>query len=69
MMGCVAVQDLAHSQAVTQVVIADRNVEAAREVAGYIASSKISPAQIDVRDHEALVRAVRRGELEAQLDV
>ena len=59
MMGCVAVQDLARSEAASEVVIADRNVTAAREVAGYIASSKISPVEVDVRDHEALVQALR----------
>jgi len=59
MMGCIAVQDLARSEAASEVVIADRNVTAAREVAGYIASSKISPVEVDVRDHEALVQALR----------
>ncbi|MBN1954811.1 MAG: saccharopine dehydrogenase NADP-binding domain-containing protein [Anaerolineae bacterium] len=59
MMGCIAVQDLARGEAVTELVIADRNLEAARQVAGYIASDKISLADIDVRDHEALVQALR----------
>ena len=59
MMGCVAVQDLARSEAVTQVVIADRNLEAAREVAGYIASNKVSLAEVNVRDHEALIQTLR----------
>ena len=59
MMGCVAVQELARSEAVTELVIADRCLEAARQVAGIIASDKISVAEVDVRDHEALVRALR----------
>ena len=59
MMGCIAVQDLARSEAVTEVVIADRNVEAARQVVGYIASSKVSLAEVDVRDHEALIEVLR----------
>ena len=59
MMGCIAVQDLARSQAVDEVVIADLNADAAREVAAYIDSPKISQAQVDVRDHAALVDLLR----------
>jgi lysine 6-dehydrogenase len=60
MMGCIAVQDLARSESVDEVTIADLNLEKAREVAGYLHSSKISLAQVDARDHEALVK-LRRG--------
>jgi saccharopine dehydrogenase-like NADP-dependent oxidoreductase len=56
MMGCIASNDLAHSQAVDEVVIADLNLERAREVSALIGSSKISIEQADVRDHEAIVR-------------
>ncbi|MGD9147052.1 MAG: saccharopine dehydrogenase NADP-binding domain-containing protein [Anaerolineae bacterium] len=59
MMGCIAVQDLARSEAVDEVVIADLNADASREVAAYIDSPKISQAQVDVRDHEALVDLLR----------
>jgi lysine 6-dehydrogenase len=59
MMGCISVQDLARSKGVSEVVIADRNMDRAREVADYIHSPKISLAQVDVRDHEALVRVLR----------
>lgn len=58
MMGCIAVQDLARSEAVTEVVIADRKMEAAHQVADTIASSKVSIAEVDVRDHEALVEVL-----------
>jgi saccharopine dehydrogenase-like NADP-dependent oxidoreductase len=59
MMGCIAVQDLARSEAVDQVVIADLSPERAQQVTDYIASPKISWVQADVRDHEALVEILR----------
>jgi saccharopine dehydrogenase-like NADP-dependent oxidoreductase len=59
MMGCIAVQDLAHSEGVSEVVIADLSAERAERVASYIASSKISIATVDVRDREALVAALQ----------
>jgi saccharopine dehydrogenase-like NADP-dependent oxidoreductase len=59
MMGCIAVQDLARSEVVDQVVIADLNVERAQFVSEYIDSPKVSISQVDVRDHEALVNALR----------
>jgi saccharopine dehydrogenase-like NADP-dependent oxidoreductase len=59
MMGCIAVQDLARSAVVDQVVIADLNPDAAREVAATIDSPKISLAQVDVRDQGALVTLLR----------
>jgi saccharopine dehydrogenase-like NADP-dependent oxidoreductase len=59
MMGCIAVQDLARSEAVTEVVIADLNLERAREVAGIINSSKVSLTQVDVRDRDAMVQLLR----------
>jgi saccharopine dehydrogenase-like NADP-dependent oxidoreductase len=59
MMGSIAVQDLARSEAVTEVVIADLNLERAREVAGIINSPKVSLAQVDVRDHGAMVKLLR----------
>jgi saccharopine dehydrogenase-like NADP-dependent oxidoreductase len=59
MMGCIAVQDLAHSENVDEVVIADLSVERARQVANFIGSTKLSQVQVDVRDHEALVGVLR----------
>lgn len=59
MMGSIAVQDLARSEGVDQVVIADRNLKAAEEVAGIIGNPKVSLAKVDVRDHEALVELLR----------
>jgi saccharopine dehydrogenase-like NADP-dependent oxidoreductase len=59
MMGCIAVQDLARSERVDEVVIADLSVERAQEVADYIDSPKVTQAQVDVRDHESLVGLLR----------
>jgi saccharopine dehydrogenase-like NADP-dependent oxidoreductase len=59
MMGCIAVQDLARSAGVDEVVIADLNQEGAREVADYIGSGRVSIQAVDVRDHEALVALLR----------
>jgi saccharopine dehydrogenase-like NADP-dependent oxidoreductase len=59
MMGCIAVQDLARSGTVDQIVIADLNVKRAQQVADYINSPNVSLSQVDVRDHEALVDLLR----------
>ena len=59
MMGCIAVQDLARSEAVEEVVIADLNPDNAQLVADTIGSAKISWVQLDLRDHEALVEVLR----------
>ncbi|HSJ55685.1 MAG TPA: saccharopine dehydrogenase NADP-binding domain-containing protein [Anaerolineae bacterium] len=59
MMGCIAVQDLARSEGVDEVVIADLNVERAEQVAAYIDSPKLSIERADVRDHEGLVALLR----------
>ena len=59
MMGCIAVQDLARSAGVDQVVIADLSQERARQVADSLCSDKVSLAHVDVRDHEGLVRLLR----------
>jgi len=58
-MGGIAVQTLANDPRVDEVVIADLNPEAAQAVADYIESPKISITSIDLRDHEALVAALR----------
>ena len=59
MMGCIAVQDLARSEAVDQVILADLNLERAEQVAGIIHSPKVTLAQVNVRDHETLVNLLR----------
>jgi saccharopine dehydrogenase-like NADP-dependent oxidoreductase len=59
MMGCIAVQDLARSEAVDEVVIADLNPDNAQLVAETIGSPKISRVQLDLRDNEALVDVLR----------
>ncbi|HEY80194.1 MAG TPA: hypothetical protein EYP25_02430 [Anaerolineae bacterium] len=58
-MGGIAVQTLANDPRVGEVVIADLNQQAAREVADVIHSPKIRIASIDLRDHDALVAALR----------
>ncbi|NLF15168.1 MAG: hypothetical protein GX597_25540, partial [Anaerolineaceae bacterium] len=59
MMGCIAVQDLACSPGVDEVIIADLSEERGRQVADYLDSPRVSLARVDVRDHEALVRLLR----------
>jgi saccharopine dehydrogenase (NAD+, L-lysine-forming) len=54
-MGCIAVQDLARDERVSEVVIADREVSQARVVADAIRSPKIGIQGVDVTDHAALV--------------
>lgn len=54
-MGCIGVQDLAGDSRVTEVVIADRDMEQARIVAKTIDSPKISIEQVDLMNHDALV--------------
>ena len=59
MMGCIAVQDLARSEAVDQVVIADLVPERAEQVASYIGCAKLSQVRVDVRDRGSLVSVLR----------
>ncbi len=61
-MGGIAVQTLAQDPRVDQVVIADLNQDAARAVADYIGSPKIQIQSIDLRDHDALVRALKNAD-------
>ena len=58
-MGGIAVQTLANDPRVDEVIIANLNPEAAQAVANFIGSPKISVASIDLRDHEALVEALK----------
>jgi saccharopine dehydrogenase-like NADP-dependent oxidoreductase len=61
LMGRVAVKDLAASDGVAQVIIADRDVELAHKVAALISvgRAKISVAPTDVTDHDRLVATLR----------
>jgi saccharopine dehydrogenase-like NADP-dependent oxidoreductase len=56
MMGCIAVQDLARSPGVDEVIIADLSEERGRQVADYLDNPRVSLARVDARDHESLVR-------------
>jgi lysine 6-dehydrogenase len=60
LMGRIAVKDLAASKDVDQVVIADRDVDLAQQVADLVPKgrSKVAIAQVDVTDHNGLVAAL-----------
>ena len=61
LMGRIAVKDLAASDGVDQVVIADRDMELAHKVADLIpvGRAKVSVVQTDVTDHAGLVSVLR----------
>jgi lysine 6-dehydrogenase len=58
MMGCIAVKDLSRSTGVDRVVIADLDVERAKEVAALIGSPKVSVAQADATDEASLLKVL-----------
>jgi saccharopine dehydrogenase-like NADP-dependent oxidoreductase len=60
-MGSRAVEDLATSEGVRRVTIADRNVSAARAIAARLAAqeAEVDVRSVDANDHHALVQAMR----------
>jgi saccharopine dehydrogenase-like NADP-dependent oxidoreductase len=58
-MGSVVVQDLVENRRVSEVVIADINVQAAREIAAFLNNPKITIQQVDLGDHNSLVSVLR----------
>lgn len=54
-MGCIAVQTLANDERVSEVVIADVNLEQARTVADYLGSPKVTIRRADISDHAGLI--------------
>jgi saccharopine dehydrogenase-like NADP-dependent oxidoreductase len=58
-MACISVQDLARDKRVDEVVIADLNLEQAKEVSDYINSPKVKICQVDVNDHQGLVEVLK----------
>ncbi|MDY7075293.1 MAG: saccharopine dehydrogenase NADP-binding domain-containing protein [Chloroflexota bacterium] len=54
-MGCIAVQDLAGDQRVTEVIIADRDAAQARVAAETIGSDKVKIQKVDLNARDALV--------------
>jgi saccharopine dehydrogenase-like NADP-dependent oxidoreductase len=58
-MGCIAVQDLVLNAHVDEVVVADVNVQAAREVANYLNSPKIILQSVDLKDRASLVNVLK----------
>lgn len=61
-MGSVAVQDLVLNASVTEIIIADMNVQAASEIAQYLNSPKIRIERVDLSDHDALVNVLRQAD-------
>jgi lysine 6-dehydrogenase len=61
-MGCLATQDLAGDERVDQVVIADRDMNAARAVAAVLDSPKVQLAEVDLNDHDRLVGSLREAD-------
>ena len=61
-MGCIAVQYLAQDPRVDDIVIADLNIEQARQVTDYINSPKVSIREVDIHNHESLVSILNRSQ-------
>jgi saccharopine dehydrogenase-like NADP-dependent oxidoreductase len=59
LMGRIAVRDLVANPEVERVIIADRDVELGRRVAGVLDSTKLSVEHADAEDHESLVAVLR----------
>jgi saccharopine dehydrogenase-like NADP-dependent oxidoreductase len=70
LMGRIAVKDLAASEGVEAVLIADQDLSLAREVVGLIPEgrSKVSVVEVDVTDHERLVAILRDAGSASPLD-
>jgi saccharopine dehydrogenase-like NADP-dependent oxidoreductase len=64
-MGMVTVRDLAESPEVSEVVIADANVEKAKQVQSWAGSKKISITKLDVSDTKGLVEAMQKADVVA----
>jgi saccharopine dehydrogenase (NAD+, L-lysine-forming) len=58
-MGCIAVQDLAQDKRVKEVVIADREMDAAQKVAKIVDSPKVKIEQVDVTDADNLAAVLK----------
>lgn len=58
-MACISVQDLARDERVDEVLIADINLEQAKEVAEYIDNPKIQITKVDVNDKQNLVEVLK----------
>jgi len=58
-MGMVTTRDLAESPAVSEVVLCDANVERAKEVAGWVASDKLSVRRVDISSQEGIIEAMK----------
>ncbi len=54
-MGAIAVEDLVINPRVDEVILADRDMEGAAAIAGYLDSPKLVIAEADLNDHDALV--------------
>ncbi len=61
-MGCIATQDLAGDERVEQVIVADRDRDAARTVGDYLDSPKVQIAPVDLNDRATLVDRLRQAD-------
>ena len=61
-MGMVTVRDLAESPQVSEVIIADANIEKAKRIQTWTGSKKVSITKLDVSDNENLVEAMRKAD-------
>ncbi len=59
MMGTAIAYDLAHSPGVGSVRLADADLNRARGASAKIASDKVLPVQVDVNDHDSVVRVMK----------
>jgi saccharopine dehydrogenase-like NADP-dependent oxidoreductase len=61
-MGMVTTRDLAESPAVSEVIIADANVENAKKVQKWARSEKVSVTKLDVSDSKGLIDVMRKAD-------
>ncbi len=66
-MGQATVRDLVESPEVSQVILGDINLGKANEFAARVKSQKLSVEQIDVSDHKALVKLLKRVDAAANM--
>jgi len=64
-MGMVTVRDLAESPDVSEVIIADANVEKAKTVQKWTGSKKVSITKLDVSDKESMIRTMQKADVVA----
>jgi len=61
-MGMVTARDLTESPEVSEVIIADANVEKAKQIQAWTESKKVTITKLDVSDHESLVNVMQKAD-------